>query len=56
MRKSNEESNEELSDKSQMRNFLLSFFLRGVGAVFFKMSLPQKTKVVKISQLKSHDN
>lgn len=37
MRKYNEESNEEISDKSQMRNVMLSFFFfKGVGVIFFK--------------------
>lgn len=46
MRKYNEESNEEISDKSQMRNVMLSFFFffKGVGVVFFKAVNAMKGK------------
>ena len=41
MRKYNQESNEEISDKSQMRNVMLSFFfLRGWELYSSKLSMP----------------
>lgn len=60
MRKPTEKSNEEISDKFQMRNVLLLFFLLlfylGWGDNSSKMSMTLNTMAVKIFQLKSHDN